>query len=476
MGCGFYENEKMKKIFFLKLLIFNALITYAQLTIKVTSIPVNTPIDDKIYVVGTFNNWNPGDSSMILKRQSNGSFTIVLTPSVGTLKCKFTRGSWATVEGTAQGTVIQDRIIEYNGTAKTLSWTIAGWEGQGNSTSTAAANVQIINAAFDMPQVSRTRRIWIYTPSQYKTDTTKRFPVFYMHDAQNLFDKTTSFSGEWEVDETLNKLAQEGDKGCIVVGIDNGGSNRLNEFSPWRNARYGGGEGALYAKFIVETLKPYIDRHYRTKPDRLNTAVGGSSMGGLISMYIAAEYQEVFSKALIFSPSLWFNDSSYTHVVMKGNRQPMRYYMMAGQPEDNGSVVHDLYKMEKMFLGIGLTPKLHYLIVPKSDGQHAEWFWAREFGDAYKWLFAENLTKINKIDISDKVILSLNPADSVIRLETRENLKYVNILIYDILGRLMHIQPYKNSEISIRYLKSGNYILIGQKGKDILFTKKFTKL
>ena len=465
----------MKKILLLNLLIFNAIIAFSQLTINITSIPVNTPVADRIYIAGTFNNWNPGDTSMILKRQNDGSYRIVLTPSTGTHKCKFTRGSWATVEGTAQGTVIQDRVFEYNGTPSTISWFIAGWENQGTATSTAAVNVRIMNAAFEIPQLSRTRRIWIYTPPQYQTDTTKRFPVFYMHDAQNLFDRTTSFSGEWEVDETLNKLAQEGDKGCIVVGIDNGDVNRLNEFSPWRHARYGGGEGALYAKFIVETLKPYIDRHYRTKPDRLNTAVGGSSMGGLVSMYIAAEYQDIFSKALIFSPSLWFSDSSYTHVVMKGNRQPMRYYMMAGQPEDNGSVVHDLYKMEKMFLGIGMTAKLNYTIVPKSDGQHAEWFWAREFGNAYKWLFAENLTKIDAIDISDKVTLSPNPADSIIRLETRENLKYVNILIYDLLGRLMHIQPYINSEISIKYLKSGKYVLVGQKGKNILFTKKFIK-
>ncbi len=465
----------MKKILSLNLLIFNAIIAFTQLTINVTSIPVNTPLADKIYIAGTFNNWNPGDTSMILKRQNDGSYRIVLTPSTGTHKCKFTRGSWATVEGTAQGTVIQDRVFEYNGTPSTISWTIAGWENQGTATSTAAVNVRIINAAFDIPQLKRTRRIWIYTPPQYQADTTQRFPVFYMQDAQNLFDKTTSFSGEWEVDETLNKLAQQGDKGCIVVGIDNGGANRLNEFSPWRNARYGGGEGALYAKFIVETLKPYIDQHYRTKPDRLNTAVGGSSMGGLISMYIATEYQHIFSKALIFSPSFWFNDSSYTHILIKGNRQPMRYYLMAGLPEDNGSVVQDLNKMEKMLLGIGLTPKLNYLIVPKVDGQHAEWFWAREFGDAYKWLFAENSTKIGTIDISDKIILSPNPADSIVRLETRENLRYVNILIYDMLGRLMHTEPYKYSDINIKYLKSGNYVLIGQKGKNIIFNKKFVK-
>ena len=229
------------------------------------------------------------------------------------------------------------------------------------------------------------------------------------------------------------------------------------------------------AVFLDEPLKPYIDAQFRTKPDRLNTAVGGSSMGGLISMYVAAEYQDVFSKAMIFSPAFWFNDSSYTHVVLKGNRKPMRYYLMAGQPEDNGSVVQDLNKMEKMFLGIGLMAKINYLIVPKADGEHSEWFWAREFGDAYKWLFAENATNTEGVDISDKINFFPNPADSILNIQTGENLKYVNLLIYDISGRLMHIQPYKKSDINVSYLKSGSYVLVGMKGKTVLFSKKFIK-
>ncbi len=472
----------MKKILLFNLFIFNAVIAFSQLTIKVKTIPANTPIEDKIHIAGTFNNWNPSDTAMILKKQTDGSYLIVLTPSVGTHKFKFTRGSWATVEGTAQGGFVPDRVLDYNGTATTVELNIAGWEGQSNQTSTAAANVKIISNTFQIPQLGRTRRVWIYLPPQYQTDSTKRFPVLYMQDGQNLFDKTTSFSGEWEVDETLNRLAQQGDKGCIVVGIDNGGASRLNEYSPWMNARYGGGEGTLYAKFMVETLKPYIDAQFRTKPDRLNTAVGGSSMGGLIAMYAAVEYQDVFSKALIFSPAFWFNDSSYTHVVLKGNRQPMRYYLLAGQLEDNGSVVQDLNKMEKMFLGIGLMTKINYLIVPKADGQHTEWFWAREFGDAYKWLFAENTTSVTEngaqqegVDVSDKIKIFPNPTDSVLNLETSENLKYVNLLIYDILGRLMHIQPYKKSDINVNYLKSGSYVLMGMKGKTVLFSKKFIK-
>ena len=256
----------MKKILLFNSLIFNALIVFSQLTIKVKTIPVNTPIGDKIYVAGTFNNWNPSDTAMILKKQTDGSYLIVLTPSVGTHKFKFTRGSWTTVEGTAAGGFISDRVLDYNGTATTAEFNIAGWEGQSNQNSTAAANVKIISNTFQIPQLGRTRRVWIYLSPQYQTDTTKRFPVLYMQDGQNLFDKTTSFSGEWEVDETLNRLAQQGDKGCIVVGIDNGGASRLNEYSPWINTRYGGGEGVLYTKFMVETLKPLLMRSSELSP------------------------------------------------------------------------------------------------------------------------------------------------------------------------------------------------------------------
>jgi predicted alpha/beta superfamily hydrolase len=124
---------------------------------------------------------------------------------------------------------------------------------------------------FFMPQLNRSRRIWLYLPPAYETSGLS-YPVMYMHDGQNLFDVLTAYSGEWEVDEALNTLASQGHKVPIVVGIDNGGTNRIGEYTPWSNPDYGGGDGDLYIRFIVETLKPYIDQHYRTLSDRSNTA------------------------------------------------------------------------------------------------------------------------------------------------------------------------------------------------------------
>jgi predicted alpha/beta superfamily hydrolase len=475
----------MKKNILFILLIFNALQLVAQLTIKIKTIPTNTPAGDKIYMAGNINNWSPSDTSKIFKLQTDGSYSLTFTPSVSALEFKFTRGAWTSVEGSAQGGFVPNRTLAYNGTAQTVELNIAGWEGQSTQTSTAAANVKVISTNFKIPQLNRERKVWIYLPPDYNKDTTKRYPVFYMHDGQNLFDKTTSFAGEWEVDESLNKLFDAGDKGCIVVGIDNGGANRLNEYSPWRNAQYGGGEGKAYTNFLVETLKPYIDLNFRTKKDRENTAIGGSSMGGLISMYALMEHQEMFSKAAIFSPAFWFAlDSCLNHPVMKGKQFPIKIYFTAGTTEST-SMVPDINKMEKMMLGIGFKAN-EYKIVPKTDGQHAEWFWAREYPSAYKWLFAENTTNTVEernleagekgVDISSKINIYPNPSDSVLNIETQEILNYVNIEIYDIYGRLMHITPYiQGKPIDTKFLSAGSFIVKGVKGQQTIFTKKIVK-
>lgn len=466
--------NKMKKITLSILLIISYLSAFSQLTIRVTSVPTTTPADAKIYVLGNFNNWNKDDTSKILKRQTDGSLAVTFTPSVSALEFKFTQYNWTPPEATAQGTFRPNRTLTYNGGAQTVNLTIDGWEGQSNTGSTAAANVRILSNNFSMPQLGRTRRVWIYLPPQY-SDTSKRFPVFYMHDGQNLFDAATAFGGnEWRIDETLNTLAAQGEKNCIVVGIDNGGGSRIDEYSAYQNTRYGGGQGGAYAKFIVETLKPHIDANYRTKSDRTNTAVGGSSLGGLISMYIAAEYQNVFSKALIFSPSFWFADSCYTQVQQRGKQFGMRYYFMAGTNED-ATLVAKINQMTTLLRGLGYSED-ELKTVLKTDGQHSEWFWAREYGAGFQWLFRDGTTKTDVGRIDTKVKIFPNPTDSVLQIESSENLSYVNLEIYDMFGRLMRYEPLRSDkQIDVSYFKSGTYLLKGVRSNQLLFTEKFSK-
>ena len=149
--------------------------------------------------------------------------------------------------------------------------------------STASKNVSIIEKEFIIPELNNiSHKIWVYLPPNYD-QSSKKYPVIYMHDGQNLFDNATSYIGEWEVDETLNELFNKTGKGFIVVGIENGGEERINEYTPWKNEKYGGGKGEIYIDFLVNTLKPYIDVTYRTKPQQKHTGLIGSSLGGLIS-------------------------------------------------------------------------------------------------------------------------------------------------------------------------------------------------
>ena len=334
-------------------LLFQVVLSPAQLTINITSVPSNTPNGANIHIASNFNSWNPSDTIYILTDNGNGTYKITFSPSAGNLEFKFTRGDWGSVEGSAQGGEISNRTLNYSGGLQTENLSIAGWKDGGSNTGTRADNVSIMDASFYMPQLGRNRRIWVYLPKNYN-ENTDSFPVMYMQDGQNLFDVNTSFSGEWEVDESLNTIFDNGDNGAIIIGIDNGGASRLDEYSPWINSQYGGGEGDAYIDFIISTLKPRIDSNYRTKPDRLNTGIMGSSMGALISFYAAIEHQDIFSKVGVFSPSFWFSDSVYTHVQTTGKQYDMSFYLMAGQQESS-SMIPKLSQMKSTLLNAGFT-------------------------------------------------------------------------------------------------------------------------
>jgi predicted alpha/beta superfamily hydrolase len=203
-----------------------------------------------------------------------------------------------------------------------------------------------------------------------------------MHDAQNLFDTTTAFSGEWKVDEFMD--AQKGQK-VIVVGIDHGDEKRILELTPFPNENYGGGEGASYVAFLVKTLKPYVDSNFRTLPEAENTAIMGSSLGGLISFYAALKFPEVFGKIGVFSPSFWFSEEIFSFAEASKMPKNSRFYFVAGTAESENMISH-LFKMKQILLNKGLSEeKLHLKIV--KDGEHNEAFWSREFPEAFEWLF-----------------------------------------------------------------------------------------
>ncbi|WP_205503915.1 alpha/beta hydrolase [Rufibacter psychrotolerans] len=373
----------------LLLMVLGAVPALAQTTFEITRVPPQTPAQDTLYLAGNLNNWNPGDKKLAFRRAQNQRYYLTLPAGEGELEYKITRGTWDKGEVQATGAARTNRAYRAKTAQDTVQLEIAGWQDQfsaAGKTHTAAANVQVLSNEFWMPQLKKSRRVWLYLPPNYATST-KKYPVLYMHDGQNLFDAYYSYSGEWGVDEALNNLYQTHGTEVIVVGIDNGSEERINEYTPWVNAQYGGGKGDAYVDFLVQTLKPYIDAHYRTLPGKAHTGVSGSSMGGLISLYAALKYPEVFGKAGVFSPAFWVSPELYDYVAKTKPAKDLKVYLVAGAKEGK-QMVPDMARMRDLLLKQGMKPAaLRYTV--HADGEHKESYWQREFPQVFLWLFGK---------------------------------------------------------------------------------------
>jgi predicted alpha/beta superfamily hydrolase len=246
----------------------------------------------------------------------------------------------------------------------------------------STASKQVTTFTIEAPQLNTTKKIWVYLPASYLKNPDEKYPVIYMHDAQNLFDQKTSFAGEWEVDETLDRL----DADVIVIGIEHGNEKRLEELTPFPNEKYGGGKADNYLRFIVETLKPYVDKNYRTKTKAKNTTIFGSSLGGLTSFYAILEYPKVFGKAGVFSPSFWFSNEIFEFAKRCPKSKAKIYFLCGDDESKDVDVVSDVDKMnaimdENRCYCLNLTKK-----VVVQGGQHNEKLWREGFEKAYLWL------------------------------------------------------------------------------------------
>ena len=251
--------------------------------------------------------------------------------------------------------------------------------------STAGPGVHVLAQRLAMPGLGRERTLRLYLPPSYETSPDKRYPVIYMHDAQNLFDDATAYAGEWGVDETLDAFARTRGFEAIVVGIDNGGEQRNHELSPWSNPRIDPAQGEQYTAFVVDVVKPFIDAHYRTRPDRADTAMIGSSLGGLVTHYALLRYPQVFGKAAIFSPSYWVSKEAYAQTAAHPWPADTRVYFYIGGREGDESVP-DVQRMLLVLGGQKPPPQSIALrIVP--DAEHNERAWRAEFPLAVAWLF-----------------------------------------------------------------------------------------
>lgn len=347
--------------------------------IEIKSLPSYHPSGSDIYLAGSFNGWNPQDKNYQFKRSGNGDYFIDLKLADGKYEYKVTRGGWDKSECKNGGGFVANRSLVVPGTTN-VSIDVEEWADRFPSKpkiSTAAKNVHIIDTAFLIPQLQRVRRIWIYLPDGY-SDQSARYPVLYMHDGQNVFDDATSFSGEWGVDECLDSMKQK----CIVVAVDNGGMKRINEYCPYDMERFGKGEGDQYVDFLAKTLKPFIDKTYKTLPDKGHTFIAGSSMGGIISMYGLLKYPEIFGGAGVFSPAFWVGPKIFDDIKAKGSKVSAKIYFYAGTQEGE-TMVPDTKKAAEL---MGNVSKSKMTTVIRDGGKHNEERWRKEFPAFYEWI------------------------------------------------------------------------------------------
>ena len=235
------------------------------------------------------------------------------------------------------------------------------------------------------------RDVVVWLPGEY--DSEKRYPVLYMHDGQNLFDAATSYAGEWQVDETMERIAPEGFE-AIVIAVPNMGAERIAEYSPFRDARVGGGRGDAYLAFLIETLKPDVDRNFRTRRDPEHTGIIGSSMGGLISLYAFLTRPDVFGFAGVMSPSLWFGRGAIFTDVQQLPSWQGRLYLDTGTAEGRGQV-RQTREMARMLRRKAGHPRLQLRYVEDRGAGHNEAAWAGRFERAIRWLLPRKRGELN---------------------------------------------------------------------------------
>lgn len=357
-------------------------------TVPVTfraQVPETTPPASEIYIAGDFQGWNPGSPAHRLKRASDGIYTITIPLKPGArVQFKFTRGHWGVVEKGLRGEEIANRVLSVEG-GGIHHFTVAGWANTAASGPTITGDVRRI----DVPGFLGGRRGWVYLPPGYDDEPGRRYPVLYMLDGQNVFDQETSFAGEWEVDETCERLISAGEiDPIIVVGIANGETARAHEYTPWPNPARGnvGGGADVHLDAITQTLVPFINREYRTMPAAEHTAFAGSSLGGLMAAYAACTRPDDFGLCAGLSPSVGWADYGLLSKVAASPSPTAKIYLDMGTLEGGGfddanrngidDHIDDLRRLRDALVARGCLPGRDILMVEDEGANHHESFWA----------------------------------------------------------------------------------------------------
>jgi len=352
------------------------------------NILLTTDEDDErpVYISGNFNYWKTQDPKFQMHQIGVGLYHYKFAADFvypEELLYKFTRGDWSEVEIDKFGNRTENRSCkQHKGVRKEH---VAKWRHNWLPFKpNFLPKVHLISEEFEIPQLNKKRKVWALLPHDYE-ESSEHYPVMYLQDAQNLFNEQAKF-GNWEIDKKLAVMAEYKIGKIIVIAIEHAEKERISEYNVG-NTILGVGQGKKYIRFLTDTLKPFIDENFRTKPEREHTGIGGSSMGGLVSIFSGIMYPEVFGKLMIFSPSLWVVPKIKLSFLDMDEPKATRIYLYAGGDESTTMIDH-VTKFKNRLLkreSLKNTMKVHLSI--NEQGKHSETYWSDEFPKAIEWLF-----------------------------------------------------------------------------------------
>jgi predicted alpha/beta superfamily hydrolase len=352
---------------------------------------LHTDEDDErpVYLSGNFNNWATQDFRFKMYKIKEGVYEFAFPDKLEfqqELIYKFTKGDWSEVEIDLFGNRTPNRHWHDDQPVKIEK--VAKWRKNWLPyRPSQLPQIHLISEEFEIPQLNKTRKIWALLPHDYDTSP-ERYPVLYLQDAQNLFNENAEF-GNWQIDKKLAVMSDYGIGKVIVIAIEHGESDRIQEYSVGRTL-LGKGLGKQYIRFLTDTLKPFVDRTYRTNPDRESTGIGGSSMGGLVSIFSGLMYPEVFGKRMIFSPSLWLIPKIKLGFFEFFEPMDTRIYLYAGGNESETMVQKVTKFRNRLLKRESLQGKMSIRLSINDHGKHNETYWSDEFPKAMEWLFFSN--------------------------------------------------------------------------------------
>lgn len=363
-------------------------------------------VGEPLFLAGTFNNWDT-DHLLVGTIPEKGKSVQCMLPEVpsGELELKITRGNWQTLEATQNGKLKSPQVFKVQRDSE-INLEIESWRDLFPK-STASKQVHTLDEHFYFPDLNVYRKVMIYLPKDY-FQTDKHYPTIYMHDGQHLFDEARSIgrSGplEWMVDEFLDEI----DPSTIVVAIDHAKNYELRQQEYLVHPVQGTKNplGWHYLEDIVHTLKPFVDSNYRTLSDPWNTAMLGSSIAGLLTLYAGIKYPEVFGTTAVFSPSIWMDESnlySYSESMLKKvtDRSDQEIYFYMGDRERRFRLMdsHNNMKidLDRYFNWIKDCFPGQLTLNINPEGKHGAYYWQKAFEEFYlHWKSKINSIHINK--------------------------------------------------------------------------------